>query len=228
MRRGRAWVVNRVAAVPLTGFSHGASGIAWALSELFSVTGEDRYLQMVSEALEYERSLFVLEQGNWPDLRHDPSANGDSGSRLMMLKHLNEKILREEAEIALRTTLREGFGANHCLCHGDLGNLEVILQATLILNDSVWKTEADRLIAVVLKSIERDGWLCGTPGNVETPGLLTGIAGIGMQLLRLADPSQVPSVLCLQPPISYGKFVAETATAAISGAVARRGATHAF
>jgi len=128
-------------------------------------------------------------------------APGIALSRLKMLTRLDQQDLRKEAEIALRTTLEAGFGLNHCLCHGDLGNLEAILQASLILDDPLWKNEVGRLAATVLESIEHDGWLCGTPDNVETPGLMTGLAGIGFELLRLAEPSRVPSVLCLEPPI---------------------------
>jgi lantibiotic modifying enzyme len=36
---------------------------------------------------------------------------------------------------------------------------------------------------------------------VETPGLMTGVAGIGYGLLRLAAPLRVPSVLALAPPV---------------------------
>ena len=39
---------------------------------------------------------------------------------------------------------------------------------------------------------------------VTGPGLMTGIAGIGYQLLRLAEPGRVPSVLTLAPPIAAG------------------------
>ena len=52
----------------------------------------------------------------------------------------------------------------------------------------------------MLASIERDGWLCGTRGGVEAPGLMNGLAGIGYGLLRLAAPERVPSVLALEPP----------------------------
>ncbi|NUO58509.1 MAG: hypothetical protein HOV78_17720, partial [Hamadaea sp.] len=38
---------------------------------------------------------------------------------------------------------------------------------------------------------------CGTPGNAATPGLLTGLAGIGHGLLRLAAPDAVAPVLLL-------------------------------
>ena len=53
---------------------------------------------------------------------------------------------------------------------------------------------------MVLESLERDGWLCGVPEGVETPGLMTGLAGIGYGLLRLADPGRVPSVLAFEGP----------------------------
>jgi hypothetical protein len=39
---------------------------------------------------------------------------------------------------------------------------------------------------------------------VESPGLMTGLAGIGYGLLRAADPECVPSVLTLSPPPSAG------------------------
>ena len=100
----------------------------------------------------------------------------------------------------MRTTLAEGFGFNHCLCHGDLGNLELLLCAALAYPESQWRPELNRLTACVLNGISRDGWICANPMRVETPGLMTGMAGIGYALLRLAEPFRVPSVLTLAPP----------------------------
>jgi class II lanthipeptide synthase len=42
------------------------------------------------------------------------------------------------------------------------------------------------------------GWRSALPG--PAPGLLTGLAGIGFGLLRLASPATVPSVLLFEPP----------------------------
>jgi lantibiotic modifying enzyme len=36
--------------------------------------------------------------------------------------------------------------------------------------------------------------------EVESPGLMTGLAGIGYGLLRLAKPARVPSILTLEGP----------------------------
>lgn len=41
------------------------------------------------------------------------------------------------------------------------------------------------------------GWSYALPLGVESPGLTTGIAGIGHGLLRLAEPARMPSALTL-------------------------------
>jgi type 2 lantibiotic biosynthesis protein LanM len=217
MPHGIGWTPRGVAAVPLTGFSHGAAGIAWALSQLANVGGDDRFRNAAMDAIAYERSLFLPELGNWPDLRHEPINNGNGISprcgvmwchgsagiglgRLAMEPFGDQLELRAEIDAALNATETHGFGFNHCLCHGDLGNLELFLHADLKRGGAAGKVRLNHHTSATLASIEAAGWLCGTPSKVETPGLMTGLAGIGYQLLRLAEPSKVPSVLCLAPP----------------------------
>jgi lantibiotic modifying enzyme len=123
---------------------------------------------------------------------------------LRSLPHLDDATIRGEIGTALATTLAEGFGQNHTLCHGDLGNLDFVMQAAEGLGDPRWRLEADRRAARILEGIDRQGWLCGVPLKVESPGLMTGLAGIGYGLLRLAEPTRLPSVLVLEPPmLSY-------------------------
>ena len=219
MDLGIGWHTKIPATEPLTGFSHGAAGIAWALLELSALTGEERFRTVALEAIAYERSLFCPELGNWPDLRKFANtvltnknnrqncmtawchgAPGIGLARLRCLPYLDDREIKAEIDTALKTTLKQGFGHNHSLCHGDLGNLELLLQASLTFNDSHLKAQVDRFTAIILESINKHGWLCGVPLGVETPGLMTGLAGIGYQLLRLAEPERVPSVLVLEPP----------------------------
>jgi lantibiotic modifying enzyme len=127
-------------------------------------------------------------------------AAGIGLARLQALRHLDDDATRAEIAVALGTTTAQGFGYNHSLCHGDLGNLELLYQAGEILQDRRWQAAAERRTALILESIERHGWRCGTPTGVESPGLMTGLAGIGYGLLRLAEPACVPSVLLLAPP----------------------------
>ena len=129
-----------------------------------------------------------------------PWCAGHGLARLCSLQHLDNATIRAEIETALQTTLAQGFGGNHSLCHGDLGNLELLLQASQVLAEPQWHAQVDRIAASILESISKDGWLCGTPLGVESPGLMTGLAGIGYGLLRLAEPTRIPSVLVLAPP----------------------------
>jgi lantibiotic modifying enzyme len=79
----------------------------------------------------------------------------------------------------------------------------LLLQASQTFDDPQWRAQVNRIAAIVLESIHRDGWLCGVPLGVESPGLMTGLAGIGYELLRLAEPRRVPSVLMLEPPMPH-------------------------
>ncbi|MCC5669529.1 type 2 lantipeptide synthetase LanM family protein [Nostoc sp. CHAB 5784] len=231
---GWTWKDEMFEEKPLTGFSHGAAGIAASLLELAAVTGEQRFATTAIAAIEYERSHFLPEAGNWLDLRNFTNtvladkddqnlcmnawchgAPGIGLARLRSLPHLDDAEIRSEIDTALKTTLAEGFGNNHSLCHGDLGNLELLLQASLTLDKFQWQPQVDRFAAIILESINQHGWLCGVPSGVETPGLMTGLAGIGYGLLRLAAPERIPSVLVLEPPKLKG-VVQKTAEFALT------------
>jgi lantibiotic modifying enzyme len=205
---------------PLTGFAHGNAGIALNLLRLAAVSGEERFRQTALAAMEYERSLFSLERRNWPDLRKEfrlqatgeqqednsymvawcHGAPGIGLARLESLKYMNDEPLQAEIEAALQTTLAHGFGLNHCLCHGDMGNLEFVLGATKLPRFSHYEEQTQGLTSAILESIEREGRVTGVPMGVETPGLMIGIAGTGYELLRAASPERIPSVLLLAPP----------------------------
>jgi lantibiotic modifying enzyme len=202
----------------LTGFAHGAAGIAWALLRLSVASGEQRFRKTALEALAFERSMYAPGVKTWPDLCPDiddavevdgrtrgivawcHGAPGIGLARLSSLSQIDSTETRAEIEAALQTTFARGLGGNHTLCHGGMGNLEVLMRAGEELPDEVWARQGHRAAAEILHDIRRGGWRCATPSGVETPGLMVGIAGIGYGLLRLADPDRVPSVLVLEPP----------------------------
>jgi type 2 lantibiotic biosynthesis protein LanM len=203
MEQGVGWPLP-MAKQPLCGFSHGAAGVAWALLELAGLTQEPRFRATALDALTYERSLFSEAAGNWQDLRREQQtfmsawchgAPGIGLARVASLPHLNDEVTRGEIATAVKTTIAHGFGHGHSLCHGDLGNLELLLQTGE-------REHLERFAAITLESINRNGWVCGNPSHVETPGLMTGLAGIGYGLLRLAEPKRVPTVLIFAPPAS--------------------------
>jgi type 2 lantibiotic biosynthesis protein LanM len=208
---GIGWLGNFTAACPLTGFAHGNAGVAYALFKVAALTGMDRFSNAAVEAFAYERSLFSSENNNWPDLRFSNPAprfvnawcHGAPGiglSRLCSLQHVDDPQLMIEIDAALSTTLARGFGGGSTLCHGDLGNADILLHAAEVLHQPDWHRYANKVAAHTIETAAESGWNCGNPLGVESPGLMTGIAGIGYALLRCAEPERVPSVLALEPP----------------------------
>lgn len=78
------------------------------------------------------------------------------------------------------------------MCHGELGRADVSMGG--------WSAATrHRRTGEVLAALRRDGPRCVTPDRVPTPGLLTGLAGLGIGLLRLGFPERTPSVLLFEP-----------------------------
>lgn len=214
-----------VAAGNLTGFSHGASGAACALLEVAAVTGQAKLAKVAEQAFSYERSLFDTRVRNWPDLRALPGAvrgspaarsypvawcHGAAGIALARLRAhelTGLPVLKHEAEVALETTfvhtkaaLRAGVGS-YSLCHGLVGNAEILEKGYRILGSSSAKWH-DLALEVASSGIERFGrpgqaWPCGTYEG-ETPSLMLGLAGAGMFYLRMHEPT-IGSALLLVP-----------------------------
>jgi type 2 lantibiotic biosynthesis protein LanM len=211
-QHGIGWRCGGKATSLLTGFAHGNAGIAYALLALAEATGENRFQQAAVDAFAYERSLYSPEHRNWPDLRNSVvgrfasawchGAPGIGLSRMCSLRYWKDPLIEQEIETALSTTWSEGLGNNHSLCHGDLGNGDILLHASEVLHERRWRDYADQIAASALDRANVTGWVCGNPLGVESPGFMTGLAGIGYALLRLANPRRVPSVLALEPPVS--------------------------
>jgi lantibiotic modifying enzyme len=188
------------------------------LLSLADASGQERFQQAALEAFAYERSLFSPEKQTWlmppadkatraqrTRMTWNQGAPGIALSRIASLRYIDEPLIRDEIDIALERTIIEGFDqspedshANHSLSHGYFGNLETLLAATQV--EPSYGEHLDRYTAMLLDSITAHGWVTAAPLNVETPGLMVGLAGIGYELLRLAEPERVPSVLLLAPP----------------------------
>ena len=204
----------------LTGFSHGTAGIAWALLELHAKTKEQKFMDAAKSALQYERRWYDAAQENWPDFRSEGQpgtqvcglawchgAPGIGLSRIRAHQLLNEEQCKTEANIALRTTAR-GLSAamqsgqeNCSLCHGSMGNAELLLFAGDALGDSnslnmVFQLADD---AAQKHRMGHNAWPCGVLNGGENPGLMLGLAGIGYFYLRLFDRRKTPSVLLVGP-----------------------------
>jgi lantibiotic modifying enzyme len=212
----------------LTGYSHGAGGIGCSLLELYSVTGEKRFREAGEAAFQYERHWFNPDNGNWPDLR-DPELSGGSReqgvsymnawchgapgialSRLRSYEILNCETCRNEAETAINTTINNLYGnaemsqTNYSLCHGLGGNSEALIYGAKVLErpDLFARAEEVALRGIESYEAQKLPWPCGTPGNLESAGLMLGLAGISYYYLRMADVEGTPSLLIFSPSSS--------------------------
>jgi type 2 lantibiotic biosynthesis protein LanM len=210
---GRPW--RAVAARPLTGFSHGAAGIAAALSRLYQASGDREYLSGAVAGIAYERACFSPSAANWPDFRDEAVEDGDvrfacswchgapgvAIGRAALLGVADDDELRNEIRTAVDTTLRYSQDGVDHLCCGNMGRIEAVLVAAARLNQPAWAECAASQAARVVSRARRAGaylLLPNLPASGSYPGLFFGTAGIGYELLRLAGPDRFPSLLSWQ------------------------------
>ncbi len=206
----RAWATSW-ARRPLTGFGHGAAGIAYALLRLSQATGELRFRAAAEEAIAYETSVYSIENRNWPDFRDWPAqegtqfmlawcagATGIGLARLGGLSVLDSPSIRKDIAIAIQTTLASPPSEVDHLCCGNLGRIDFLLEASLRVERPDLLDEARRRAAEIVRRAVHAGRFClhaQAPGVTDSPSFFQGTAGIGYALMRLAEPKGLPCVL---------------------------------
>lgn len=208
----------------LTGYSHGASGIASALMELYATTQQEEYWHGAMGGYNYEKQWYNEQTQNWPDLRqYDGSkplnygvmwchgAPGIAIAHLKAYEMTKHEYFLQEAKIALETTKRTviqetnpNAKANFSLCHGLAGNADILLYASQILDNQEYIQVAQNAgnLGINLYDATETVFPSGvndpsglTIGQQENPGLMLGLSGTGMFYLRLADMTSIPSAL---------------------------------
>ena len=88
---------------------------------------------------------------------------------------------------------------NHSLCHGDRGNRNCCCRPkTLGPKAAARRAEVDRLAGGHTRQHpSQEAGQRRQSSQLETPGLMSGLAGVGYELLRLAASSRVPSGLAM-------------------------------
>jgi type 2 lantibiotic biosynthesis protein LanM len=190
-----------------TGFAHGASGVAMALLRLYAHTGQEELRRAALRAFAFERKHQRANNGKkeranvvrgW--CRGPP---GTGLASLGALEVVDSPALRRDAMLALTLTRSEGAtGVDH-LCCGNLGRTETLLVGAAVLGEQHFQTTARaQAAAVVARARTRRGYRLGnTPSSgatLDNPALFQGLSGIGYQLIRLARPELVPSLLLFQ------------------------------
>jgi len=204
---GGGWVIPTLGEKALTGFSHGASGMAAALARLHSFTGHHNYLEAATRALLYERENFDPEKRNWPDFRgnYDPKslrfmlswchgAPGIALSRLCMYKTaLWDMHAEEDLSYALGSTANQSL-ADDSLCCGRFGRAAILRLGARNGNEPKWLDAAVQLEKQGLNMKHANGCY----SFQDMLGLFRGAAGVGLALLESISSENcylLPSIL---------------------------------
>jgi lantibiotic modifying enzyme len=175
-------LINRTdRAIPI-GFADGSEGIAWALT----------CLPGFSDAA--QAALATSSVSEEPGF-----CRGAAGQVVARLGRPGSAIAGLEG--AVRMLADRPVLGDLSLCHGELGVADALTVLASAHRLPVTVSARRRRAGLVLDAIDRYGPRCGTPRGVPTPGLLSGLAGIGYGLLRLGFAERVPSVLMLEPGI---------------------------
>ncbi|MFJ4866678.1 type 2 lanthipeptide synthetase LanM family protein [Streptomyces sp. NPDC088748] len=186
------------------GFSHGVTGIGWALKRLGMAARDERWGNLGDQAFLFEESLYQPGKG-WRDLRYLNAASfqhawchGSTGIGLAALDLFKQTGSEEYQERSVRAIAhcagesRNSLG--NSLCHGLLGNLEFIyrIHEGKIANGSNFIDEMEISLGLEISRVLHES------GPLIDPGLMTGMSGHIYSALSADRRISLPSPLTLE------------------------------
>ena len=114
-----------------------------------------------------------------------------------------QPVLLRDLTQAVKTTVARGLTGGHSLCHGSLGNWQV-LRDTGVRHGLLGGQTLSDLLHQPFELARTSGWQAGDalavsgPALAYAPGLMTGMAGIAYALLDIAVPDTLPQLLRLE------------------------------
>lgn len=180
------------------GAAHGWSGVLLASARLSSTLPELMPREVVDAVASID--LDITSSDRWIDPEDDAhrdqatwchGAPGIALCRIAAARAINSEVLVDGARKALVATelVRLDEMLELGLCHGSMGLMDIAITAGAV--NMGGRPQVD--------SMAWQRFSSNTPHTFR-PGLMTGLAGIGYGLLRMADPS-TPDVLTLDPPL---------------------------
>ncbi|MFJ8883834.1 type 2 lanthipeptide synthetase LanM [Streptomyces sp. NPDC102402] len=170
------------------GFADGAAGVGWALLRFAGAGGGPHHRNAGLDALRGAVRGTVTGR-SW--------CEGTAGVALAVAdspEALCDPELRDWLAAQAGDTARAAPQGDDSLCHGEPGVLELLGHAALPRLRPHWLRRAGTLLAAA----DRAQPLCGTPGHIPHPGLLTGLSGIGHGLLRAGFPDRIGPALLMR------------------------------
>lgn len=189
-----------------TGYSHGNSGIIAQLYRLYNITKNKAILDLIDEALLFERSMFSSEDNKWFKSIKDKNTtcgwcHGEAGILLskIQLKKLGyqDSLIDDEIYTAIENIKKNGLKNDISLCHGAFGNMSILKDAAILLDNIDLYNESvatiDLLVDFILSLIKTELFK-----EKEYNGFMVGLSGIAYELLRLEREDEIPNILGLE------------------------------
>ncbi|MCR9117424.1 MAG: hypothetical protein NXI22_10815, partial [bacterium] len=201
---GPGWKTDR-SSVPLTGFSHGAAGIAYFLAKYSQDYRNDEAAFAAKQAIDYENNWFDHVNLNWRDLRNGVSkvefmnswchgATGIGLSRLATMEYTGWNYA-DDVEYAISSLQKENpVDSFDSLCCGNAGRLDFILEYLRVNRANMSWHHGNEIVKQLLnkKSVL-------LTKHAKHPrlrvGLFRGVSGIGYALARYLSPEEIPCLL---------------------------------
>ncbi|WP_203999723.1 type 2 lanthipeptide synthetase LanM family protein [Micromonospora lutea] len=181
------------------GFADGTAGIAYALNRFVDTgAGSSRHADVALKALRHSVRVGTGSSG-WCvgtaglalALASAQGAADDAGTPAPLDLDEPDDLVRRLADQPPSRDLS--------LCHGEAGIGEALTTLTDGPDGPDAAAALRRRTTLILNALQWQGRYCGTPDGVLTPGLLTGLSGIGYGLLRFGLSARIPSALLLEP-----------------------------
>jgi type 2 lantibiotic biosynthesis protein LanM len=170
-------------------FAHGRPGIAAALARLFVETCDPKIEALARRLLNETSDVAVSSELNASWCR------GQTGLVLALAEGIDLLTDTQALAGAMEQLAARPMPHDHSLCHGAMG-VVASLQATWKLSTPHMDSDCPA-IAGLVREISQSGLVCGTINSVVSPGLMDGLAGIGLAALAIVKPDAVPFVLSL-------------------------------
>ncbi len=206
----QAWVT--LDRKPLTGFSHGAAGIAYALLQLYAATNDVAFRNAAFDAIAYESTAFSKSESNWIDYRGHEVRRGEHayamswchGAPGIVLARLGGRALLSapekdcEVDLALAKMQTTPFQEVDFPCCGNMGLADILMVASNVLDRPALRAAANRRVMRTLDNARKTGCY-QLAHRVQTNdfhlGFFQGIAGIGYTFLRCLNEQKFPCII---------------------------------
>ncbi|WP_053373635.1 type 2 lanthipeptide synthetase LanM family protein [Paenibacillus sp. FJAT-27812] len=179
-----------------SGMAHGIVGMASALLAYVEVAPTQKGKDYTNELLNVVQSRLREENGTSTSWCNGIVGIGNALSAQLQIADIP---LREQLISRMVKQISSGLKQEDSLCHGNMGDLEFLLNVYETSPDAEVKQLINEKISAIWAEAERrPGYQFRTVPGYTTVGLFTGITGIGYTMLRLYNSKKVPDVLNLE------------------------------